>query len=135
MNEETLIFRAWSGDQMIHFGEGFVSYMMTDEDTLKAWMFFPIVSEKFSMSGMDVMQYTGLQDKNGTKIYDGDVLKHGHAETLYFVKWGRGLWVALPYEANWQAIDCEKLCDIYSQVEVVGHVHQDPELYKAIQVG
>lgn len=74
-----------------------------------------------------VMQYTGLKDKNGVEIYEGDILHMAHDENAE-VKWqtSRGRWVAVasdnralfPFKSGWE------LC------EVIGDIYENPELLK-----
>jgi hypothetical protein len=71
-----------------------------------------------------IMQYTGLNDKLGKKIYEGDVVKFLHArkETVLPVCWGIGGWWASGL--GW----FKDLREIYSKCEVIGNLYENPEL-------
>lgn len=80
-----------------------------------------------------VMMSTGLKDKNGTEIYEGDILKwlghHGHG-------WQATIYGFITYEkeqARFRLIEDnnEYYEDIYriSKIgEVVGNIYENPEL-------
>ena len=76
-----------------------------------------------------VGQFTGMTDKNGTRIIEGDIIMEmykGHERT-YSVFWHND-WFA--FRAN--SIDCSyALDDIISyHVRVIGNIHDNKELLK-----
>lgn len=74
-----------------------------------------------------VGQYTGLTDKNGTKIFEGDIIRESYGcryDDFYikFIK-GRFVTVYIPTDRSnysWYEGDSE----------IVGNIHNNPELFK-----
>ena len=87
------------------------------------------VSIAGSWATSDVMltQYTGLNDKNGKEIYEGDVFRYGKAngkDVLYVVKWNDDS-ACFAWE---QVIPVLTFGFDMSEVEVVGNIYENPEL-------
>lgn len=86
-----------------------------------------------------VGQYTGLTDKNGKKIFEGDIVTYEDAEADYegyhdnvFVNCGEvriSAWDGI-YFTNRQTVDMDDLYESDTMVdcEIIGNIHDNPEL-------
>lgn len=64
-----------------------------------------------------VGQYTGLTDKNGARIFEGDIVKISNDE-IFEVKYEDGGFTAGLFLGDWD----------YGHVEVIGNIYDNPEL-------
>jgi uncharacterized phage protein (TIGR01671 family) len=74
--------------------------------------------------GYELMQYTGLTDKNGKEIYEGDIihLKFGELNANLVVKWDK--YMGLKYHnGGWTS-----LVHVDTHGEVIGNIFENPEL-------
>ena len=83
-------------------------------------------SDYFDTEDMILMQYTGLHDKNGKEIYEGDIVKIKYRDEDI----GKVI-----YEHNGFSIDVTNMNKNYGRVsfvnnfmEVIGNIYDNPEL-------
>jgi uncharacterized phage protein (TIGR01671 family) len=80
-----------------------------------------------------MMQYTGLKDKNGKEIYEGDIVRYIRKEGKE-VKFGNCFINANEYSC-WGFYlsdgDCDEIITDYPRdYEVIGNIYENPELLK-----
>ena len=78
-----------------------------------------------------VGQYTGLTDKNGTKIFEGDIVKIydclGRCEGIGKIQ-GNELFLA------WHTGKCNSMLENYIAIyEIIGNIHDNPELLEVAE--
>ncbi len=111
-------FRGWHKEQrkmyfndeiVIYNGEGFKEITSFDSDAIHVEDYFLVL-----------MQFTGLHDKNGKEIYEGDIIQNqwGRSGSVYF-KNGT-------FRIETQGPLHNYLVD--SKAEVIANIHENPEL-------
>lgn len=77
------------------------------------------------------MQYTGLRDKNGIEIYEGDIILAGHYKWKCKVVWDEecARFIGLTNEEDVKIVYVDmKDRNHESAVEVIGNIYENPEL-------
>ena len=79
---------------------------------------------------LEFMQYTGLKDKNGTEIYEGDILKYSHKAVGSIVREVVYKSGAFGIEGTVKGTHIIFGNILESEREVIGNIYKNPELLK-----
>lgn len=115
-------FRAWDKDKKI-----FVTAKNCYLNLADGWVYNQIKDDGYY--NLELMQYTGLKDNNGTEIYEGDL--HSSDKGLYKVNYYLSQFVLdrIIKRTN-ETHNSLFLSDWYDQGEVIGNIYEHPNLLK-----
>ena len=79
-------------------------------------------SQHYGTGQVKLMQYTGLKDKNGKEIYEGDILAWGYSKNV------KTKWVVEATSGGWNPFIDSMTTDKPFRYEVIGNIYENPEL-------
>jgi hypothetical protein len=108
-------FRAWEAKRIEDgFDYGSKMYYSTESEEKRACGFVIKTDSGYSNNDFIWMQSTGIKDKNGKDIYEGDILLY-HGRVYY------------DNGAFW-CENSEWVGDIHEDSEIIGNIYETPEL-------
>ena len=145
MSEREILFRGKRKDN----GDWIYGVPITDEATNDAYIITSTAgaSLKSEINNMcatgfrvirnTIGQYTGLTDKNGTRIFEGDIVKitDFHTTAIAAVKYGSTNestswgWYFEDNDGHTYFLMSKAFCEDYNGI-IIGNIHDNPELLK-----
>lgn len=116
-----ILFRGWTIGEF-RWEYGFLSWL----DTPRGRGYF--INNK-RIDERTLCQFTGMTDKNGTKIFEGDIVKENYLihERIYSIVWDND-YFSLRAESEYTSYQLDEL--LLSHCEIVGNIHDNKELLK-----
>ena len=119
-------FRAWDGKKMLYNKD---RADFTDEYYDSPWEVFNQVLEDV-IKYYELMQYTGLHDKNGIEIYEGDIVQCNPNVKYYRqVVFEDGFYYLVPFDDK-QVWTIGVVNSSHPETAVIGNIYENPELLK-----
>lgn len=109
-------------------------------DHIQSGLYF--INDDLAEYGDRLMQYTGLKDKNGKEIYEGDIVKYkdencekcgiSHKKSAEVIWHEMGFWALSgglgQLSVNRSNIEKGSIIEQFNYLEIIGNIYENPEL-------
>ena len=119
---KTIKFRAWDFNSKSWYvpteygvSEGARNFFAVDKEIIE-----------FNRGDMELMQFTGLFDKNGKEIYEGDIVKEFRTKSAPMANNG--------IDRKFTVEDIRDLDFSPNQCTIIGNIYENPELIKPLLI-
>ena len=119
-------FRAWNkATKEMHEVDDIVSIDFEKKQICVKTLFFGKLSY-YDFDDVVLMQSTGLRDKNGEEIFEGDIIDStdGFLTGVIEFRVSLGMFISDLVEYN----NFERLCNVASSRKIIGNIYTNPEL-------
>lgn len=119
-------YRAWNkATKEMHEVDDIVSIDFEKKQIYVKTLFFNQLNH-YVFDAVVLMQSTGLRDKNGKEIFEGDIVdsEDGILSGVVEFRVGLGMFVSDLVEYN----NFERLCNVASSRKIIGNIWEHPEL-------
>jgi len=116
-----LKFRAWRKKLGGMFYLDKHGDMNTNDEQINLTNLLEQLDEMDGALGLEWMQYTGLSDRKGKEIYEGDIVKRGN--TVFLVVWHEYGW-----HYAWKVEEISSRMHESDKFQVIGNIYSDKEL-------
>ena len=127
----------WDTDYTYSRDEWYPAY-----DILTIFDYFESIQDRYiedtSTKRFELMQYTGLHDKNGKEIYEGDVVLltcYNYEEPVFGGKFKviyddiNGMWLLIDLENKDRGFAFGEIRSYYkAEIEIISNIYDNPEL-------
>ena len=122
-------FRAWDKDFKTMYEADDIMYIDFEEKQICVKTLFFERASRYDFNDIVLMQSTGLRDKNGKEIFEGDVLetKDGLLDGVVEYRTDLGMWTNSLFRYN----NFERLCNVADSTYIIGNIYENPELLEA----
>lgn len=123
MTNRPIKFRAWDEKSKFMYSP--------DDNNSEMFMYFDgtVCYDGSPTKDYILMQFTGLLDKNGKEIYEGDVIQDGDEPQDYEVSFNSGSFWAeeiIPLQGG----SMISLYDVRGHCEIIGNIYENKDLLK-----
>ena len=120
-------FRAWDRKRKLMFDSNNDNFHIAKHYSDGSFHGYVSTDKKGEQREVELMQFTGLKDKNGKEIYEGDMLhwKTVNDDYKFVVEYGglddMGQGMGIGFNVHESSVDI---------LEVIGNIYENPELLK-----
>lgn len=125
-------FRAWVKEKKAIFEVILIDYVSKKVTYLLERVGHLLSIRDAKFNNVELMQYTGLKDKNNKEIYEGDILFESFGERYYKVVFENGRFRG-EFKGDFDEYSFDLIDIIVQGCKIVGNIYENPELMEEVR--